>query len=168
MTTSSRFLKLSACALLFSAALSSCGGGGTSPEQHQQGVEAALSVKDWTAAVTKADAALLDPAVSKDAAKAWRFESLRLTALAEGGKGAEVLASLTRLSATYKAQLTPSLYRSMADKLKAGGDGEGAISVLDAAIKAFPDDPSFQAAIETLKTSADPAEIEKLKALGYL
>ena len=167
MTASLRFVKIATCALLFSAFTAGCGGGATA-EDHQQMIEAALSVKDWNAAVAKADVALADPAIGQDAAKAWRFESLRLTALAEGGKGAEVIASLSRLTGTNPAQMTPSLYRSMADKLKAGGDAQGAIEVLDAAIKAHPNDPSFQATIDTLKTSADPAEIEKLKALGYL
>jgi hypothetical protein len=152
---------------LFLVFLAACGGGPSAEEQQQQ-VEAALSAKDWTGAVAAADAALADGAISQDAAKSWRFQSLRLTALAEGGQGSEVVATLGRLGATHKAQLTPALYRSLADKLKAGGDGQGAIEVLDAAIKAHPDDPSFQAAIDALKTSADPAEIEKLKALGYL
>ena len=157
--------RLSSLALVF---LLACGGGGPSTEDLQKGVEAAVQAKDYVGAVTKADEALKVDAVAKDPAKAWRFESMRLSALADGGKGADVMTALTRLSGAYDKQLTAALYQSLADKLRAAGDGEGAVNVLDAGKKKFPADPSFEAAIEALKSSADPAEIERLKALGYL
>jgi hypothetical protein len=134
----------------------------------QADVEAALQAKDYAGAVAKADEALKVEAISKEPAKAWRFESLRLQGLAEGGKGAEVVAGLERLTGAYPTQINPALYRALADKLRAAGDGPGAVSVLDAGKKKYPDDPSFQAAIDELAKTGDPAEIEALKALGYL
>ncbi|MDP2305895.1 MAG: hypothetical protein Q8P18_07685 [Pseudomonadota bacterium] len=154
-------------ALVLAAALSGCDTG-PSAEDLQKGVESAIAAKDYPGAVTKADEALKNEAVGKDPAKAWRFESMRLQALADGGKGADVVTSLDRLRGAYDKQVTPALYRSLADKLKVAGDGEGTVTVLDAGLKRFPEDPSFQAALDDLKNSVDPEEIEKLKALGYL
>ena len=48
------------------------------------------------------------------------------------------------------------------------GDGGGYADLLDAGVKKFPDDKTFQEAIDAMKNSADPAEVERLKALGYL
>ena len=154
-----------AASALFALALA-CGG--PSAASLQQEAEAALAAKDYPTALAKVDAALALADVSADKAQSWRFESLRLDAFASGGQGAEVKAALERLSAAYDAQLTAALYRSLADKLRAAGDGTGAVDVLDAGAKKFPNDPSFAAAIDDLKKSADPAEIERLKALGYL
>jgi hypothetical protein len=159
---------MSRLARLVLVVLLGCGGGGPSSEELQKGVESAVQAKDFPGAVAKADEALKVEAIAKDAAKAWRFESMRLGALADGGKGADVLASLTRLGGAYDKQLTAALYQSLADKLRAAGDGEGAVNLLDAGKKKFPEDQSFQAAIDAMKSSADPAEIERLKALGYL
>jgi hypothetical protein len=58
----------------------------------QKDVETAIQAKDFAGAVTKADEALKADAIAKDAGKAWRFESLKLQALADGGKGADVKA----------------------------------------------------------------------------
>lgn len=154
-------------ASLLLAALVGCGGG-PNPEELQKGVESAVQAKDFAGAVAKADEALKVEAVAKDPAKAWRFESLKLNALADAGKGADVKAGVERLAATYDKPFTAALYRSLADKLRAAGDGPGSVEILDLGSKKFPDDTSFAEAIEAAKQSADPAEIEKLKALGYL
>ncbi|MDP2316844.1 MAG: hypothetical protein Q8P41_28390 [Pseudomonadota bacterium] len=152
---------------LVAAALSGCAGG-PSAEDMQKGVESAMSAKDYAGAVAKADEALKNEAISKDPAQAWRFESMRLNALADSGKGADVVGSLGRLAMTFEKQTTASLYRSLADKLRLAGDGTGANDVLVAGDKRFPGDASFKEAIEALNASADPAEVERLKALGYL
>jgi hypothetical protein len=63
------------------------------------------------------------------------------------------------------------MYRSLADKVKTAGDTTGAIDILAAGDVRFPDDhASFVEAITALQSSGelDPAEIERLKALGYL
>ncbi len=156
-----------AFASLLVAVLVGCGGG-PNPEELQKGVEAAAQAKDFAGAVTKADEALKVEAIAKDPAKAWRFESLKLDALADGGKGAEVVAALERLSGAYEKQLTAAQYRKVAEKLRAAGDSKGANDVLVAGDKRFPGDPSFKEAINALNAAADPAEVERLKALGYL
>jgi thiamine pyrophosphokinase len=149
-------------------ALVACGGGGPNAEQLQKDVEAAMQAKDYPTAIKKADEALAVDAIKGDAAKAWRFHSLRLNALAEGGKGKDVLTALGTLGGSYDKQLTAALYHALADKVRAAGDGGGYAELLDAGKKKFPEDASFQAAIDAAKNSADPAEVERLKALGYL
>jgi hypothetical protein len=142
--------------------------GGPDAAALQKDVESALQAKDFAGAVTKADAALQAETIAKDPAKSWRFESLKLEALADGGKGPEVVAGLTRLATTYDKQLTAATYRELADKLRASGNSVGANDVLVLGDKRFPTDPSFKEAIKALNTEGDPAEVERLKALGYL
>lgn len=134
----------------------------------QADVEAKVAAKDYAGATAAADAALKLPEVSGTPATAWRFESARLGALANGGKGADVKSSLERLSTPYAAQVTCALRLSLADKVRAAGDAPGYTDLLDAGVKACPQEPAFTSKIEELKTSADPAEVERLKALGYL
>jgi len=153
-----------ALAALFAAACAS----GPDVEALQKGVDDAVAAKDFGGAVTKADEALKQEAIAKDPAKAWRFESAKLNAQASGGKGADVKAGLERLAGPYPKQITSSLYLSLADKLRAANDGPGYADLLDAGKKKFPEEAAFASKIEELKTSADPAEIERLKALGYL
>lgn len=153
--------------LLFLALLAGCASG-PDLDAMQKDVDAAVAAKDYTTAVNKADEALKVAEVQKDPAKAWRFESARLNALAAGGKGAEVKSNLERLSGAYSKQITAALYLSLGEKVRAGGDGPGYADLLDAGKKKFPDEAAFQAKIDELKNSADPAEVERLKALGYL
>lgn len=134
----------------------------------QAGVDAAIAAKDYGSAVSQADAALKLPEVTAEPARAWRFASARVNALAAGGKGGEVLANLEQLSGAYAAQVTASLYLSLADKVRAAGDGAGCANLLDAGLKKFPEEKAFQAKIEEMKSSVDSAEVERLKALGYL
>ncbi len=148
-------------------ALTACSGGPDAASLLAS-VEAKAAAKDFIGAVTEADQALKLQVVSGDAATAWRFESARLSALAMGGKGAEVKESLERLATTYNAQVTCPLYLALADKVRAAGDGPGYTDLLDAGVKKCPDEAAFASKIEELKGSADPAEIERLKALGYL
>jgi hypothetical protein len=147
--------------------LSACDGGPDVPSL-QADVEAKAAAKDYDGAVAGAEAALKLPEVSGDPAAAWRFESARLGALANGGKGAEVKTSLERLATPFAAQVTCAQYLSLAEKVRAAGDGPGYTDLLDAGLKKCPEVPAFAAKLEELKGSADPAEIERLKALGYL
>ena len=140
---------------------------GPSLADREADARAALDARDWAKAHSTADEAL--EAAGGDAAAAWRLEQIRLDALAGEKNGAEVRASLERLGGTYPKQVNGALYRAVADKLKAAGDGAGAIDVLDAGLKRFPDDAKlFQEQIDAAKATADPDEIERLKALGYL
>src|SRR5690606_926446 len=130
---------------------------------------AALDARDFAKARQISETALAG-AGSGDAATAWRLEQIRLDALANEKQGTEVAASLERLAGTYPAQVTPALYRSLADRLKSAGDTSGAIDVLAAGDKRFPQERElFARDIEALKQgNLDPAQVERLKALGYL
>lgn len=152
-------------ALILLALLAACG---PKLEDHENQARAALNGKDWAGAIAAADLALAHP--DADAAAKWRAEQIKLDAMASDGQGTEVLTSLERLGATYAAQVTPALYRALADKVKTAGDTMGAIDILAAGDRKFPaEHENFVKAIEDLKAGGmDPAEIEKLKALGYL
>jgi hypothetical protein len=131
---------------------------------------AALDARDFTKARLVSEEALASSGAGADAATAWRLEQIRLEALAQEKQGAEIVASLARLSGKYGPQITPALYRSLADKLKTAGDTTGAIDVLAAGHEKFPQEAqAFVKDIDALKQGKlDPAQIEKLKALGYL
>lgn len=163
---SARFSSILLVALLTAGGtLAACGG--ASPDALRAEAQAALSAGDPAKALQLADQGLT---VAKgDKAAAWQLEQLRLDALAQSKQGAQVVSELERLSKDYAAQVTAPLYRSLADKAKAAGDTSGAIDILAAGDKRFPEDPTFKAAIEELKGAGmNPEEVEKLKALGYL
>lgn len=141
--------------------------GGASPDQKRAEAQAALDAGDAAKALQVADEAL--KSVGSDKAMAWRLESIRLEALAKSGKGTDVARELERLAADYAQQANAALYRSLADKAKAAGDTPGAIEILAAGDKRFPQETTFKTAIEEIKNAgASPEEVEKLKALGYL
>ena len=122
-------------------------------------------------AVTAAEQGLATADAKGDPALAWRLEQARLEGLAGSKKGAQVATDLERLSTAYPKQVNASLYRSLGDKLGKSGDMDGAIAVLTAGDKKFPaETASFREAIEALKAQGDldPAQVEKLKSLGYL
>jgi len=155
--------------LAFAALLAGCGG--KSASDYHNEARSALDGGDTARALRVVEEGLGTDAVKKDPAAAWRLEQIRLEALAKGGKGADVKRELERLAGAYPAQVNASLYRSLADKTKAAGDTAGAIDVLTAGDKRFPaEHASFVEAIDALKSSGslDPAQVQKLKALGYL
>lgn len=157
--------------ILVLVALISWGCGGKSAADYEKAAHAALDEKDNAKAVAIVAEALNANAVRSDAAAAWRLEQIRLEALVRAGKGAEAKTELDRLAATYPNQVTASLYRSLADKTKAAGDMPGAIDILTAGDKRFPaEHASFVEAIDALKQAGglDPAQVQRLKALGYL
>lgn len=131
---------------------------------------AALDAREFAKAIELSEAALSAPGASSDAATSWRLEQIRLDALANEKKGKEIVLSLERLASTNSAQVTPALYRSLAGKLKDLGDTAGAIDVLAAGHERFPQEhQAFLDDIDAIKQGKlDPAQIEKLKALGYL
>lgn len=155
--------------VLFGAILTACGG--KSALDWQNEARAALDGGDAPKAIALVEQALGQDAVKKDAAAAWRLEQIRLEALSKGGNGALVKAELERLAGAYPKQVGASLYRSLADKVKAAGDKSGAIDILTTGDQRFPaDHASFVEAIDALKGAGgiDPEQVEKLKKLGYL
>ncbi len=144
-------------------------GCGKSAADLKESAQAALDAGDLGTAVEQADLAI--QVAGTDRAMVWQVEQIRLRALAANGQGGQVVASLARLSGEYSAQLKSSLYVALAGQLRDGGDTSAAIDVLDAGNRAFPAESElFTAAIAELQQGQelDPAEIEKLKALGYL
>lgn len=156
--------------VLAAAALLAACGGKTANDYHTD-ARAALQSGDVARALQLADEGLAQSDARSDVAAAWRLEQVRLEALAKSGKGVEVQKELDRLAGTYPAQVNASLYRSLADRVKQAGDVTGAIEVLAAGDKRFPaEHASFKEAIDALKSteSLDPAQVQRLKALGYL
>lgn len=143
---------------------------GASLADQETGARAALDGRDFAKALQLAEAALADPAAAKDKAAAWRLEQIRLEALANDKQSAELLSSIERLAGSYEKQITAPLMRSLADKLKAAGDTQGAINVLAAGDKRFPSDhEAFLKDIDALKSAGiDDAATEQLRQLGYL
>lgn len=155
--------------LLSSLALAACKG---SLADREKEARAALDARDFPKARNISEQALVGVTTGDDAAMAWRLEQIRLDALANDKQGAEVIVTLARLGAnpTYAPQITPALYRSLAGKLKTAGDVTAAIEVLAAGDKRFPGEhEQFAKDIDALKKgNLDPAQVERLKALGYL
>lgn len=136
----------------------------------ERDARAALDGRDWARARSLAEEALRSPGAEHDPALAWRLEQIRLEALASDRQGADVVSSLARLAASHPQQVTPALYRALADKLGTAGDAGSAIDVLVAGDQRFPaEHEAFAEAIQSLRQRGlDPAETERLKALGYL
>jgi hypothetical protein len=147
------------------------GCGDKSAADYQKDAQAALDGRDVPKAIAVVTEALQKDSVRADAAAAWRLEQIRLEALAKGAKGADVKIELDRLATAYPKQVNASLYRSLADKAKTAGDTQGAIDILAAGDQRFPaEHASFVEAIDALKQTGglDPAQVQRLKALGYL
>lgn len=153
ISTVALFLVLAAC--------------GKSAVDYQKEAQTALDAGDAPKALQLSEDGL--KISGDDKAVSWRLEQVHIDALAKGGRGGELPKELERLKAAYPAQVTAKFYRALADKLGTAGD-MAQIDVLDAGKKAFPDDTSFQEAIDQLKSSGStsPEEVERLKALGYL
>jgi len=155
-------------ALLLCLLLSACGG--PSVEDRQKAVQAAIDKGDYTTALADVEQAMADKGVAGDPARAWRFESMRLDALARSGDGDKVKENLERLATSYPAQANAALYRALADKLRAAKDTMGAIDVLAAGDRRFPaEHQNFACAIEELKSAGlDPDAENMLRSLGYI
>jgi hypothetical protein len=148
--------------------LSACGSSGADSYEKARAALAAGKPGD---ALIAAEAGLGRDDAKQDSALAWRLEHVRLEALAGSGNGAQVKTDLERVAARYPAQVTASLYRSLADQAKNAGDVPGAIDILTAGDQRFPaEHASFVEAIDALKAegSLDPVQVQRLKALGYL
>lgn len=160
-------LRATVAALLL-LSFSACGGPTLEDRLHE--AQSALDKGDYPAAMASVDAALADATISGDPAKSWRFESIKLDALARAGKGDDVLDAIDRLKVAYPKQMTAALYRSLADKLRAAKNVLGAVNVLDAGNRAFPEEKeSFIKAIEEIKAAGLDSETEEmLRKLGYM
>ena len=81
------------------------------------------------------------------------------------------MGELQRLSKEYASQVNAKLYLSLGSYAKDAGDTNGAIELWAAGDKRVPEQSaSFKEAIDALQNAGDlaPAELEKLKSLGYI
>jgi hypothetical protein len=149
--------------LILACVVIACGAG---PERQLEKAQASLAAGDYAAA---AEAAAQGLAAGAQGPVAWRLEIAALEAEARSAKTSEVVARLARLaSGPWSAQLTGPLYVQTAGQLKEAGDAAGAVSVLDAGAKRFPQDADIAKAIDRSKATGSPDEIERLRSLGYV
>lgn len=161
MSIGSRFATFA----LVTALLVGCG---EKAADSKEAAQAALDAADYPTAIAQADKAI--GLAGDDKAMVWQSQQIKLQALARSGD-ASTAALLEQLATDYAAQVKSPLYMTVADSLKKAGQTSAAIDVLDAGNKRFPaESDKFTQAIAELQQNEqlDPAEIEKLKALGYL
>jgi predicted Zn-dependent protease len=141
--------------------------GGASADDLRTQAVAALDAGDAAKALDLAEQGLA--AAAGDKAATWRLESVKLDALARQGKGKDVAAGLDRLAAgDFGAQVTAALHVALADKAASAGDGEGAVYILAAGDKRFPDDAGIDQALAKAQKGAGSGVTDALAALGYL
>jgi predicted Zn-dependent protease len=141
------------------------GCGGTDADALLTAARGHLEAGDYTEAT---DAATRGLAAGAEGATAWRLELVALEGEARGGRTDAALARLERVAEAWPEQVRGALYVQTASQVKEGGDAAGAISVLDAGAKRFPDDEDIVLMIEEAKTSGGDAELERLRSLGYV
>ena len=144
-------------------------GCGADPEQLKNEAQQALSVGNFSQARDISTQALAQAAGSEKRL-VWALERIRLEALARDNEGDETRESLERLAAEYPAQANASLYLAMATYLRDAGGTHSAIDILVAGDERFPEESEkFKTMIQEMEAGGlDPAEIERLKSLGYL
>lgn len=145
------------CTLLFA-----CGG---SPEDQLEKARGHLAGGDYAQAAAVAQQGL---AAGAEGSTAWRLELLALEGEARGGRAADALARLERLAIRWSEQVSGALYVQTAGQVKEAGDASGAISVLDAGARRFPEDEDIGRAITQLQATGSDDEIERLRSLGYV
>jgi tetratricopeptide (TPR) repeat protein len=144
-------------------------GCGPDLEQMKTDAQHALSVGNFTQAREITSQALAK-APASDKRLLWALERIRLEALARDNEGEETREALERLADSYPTQANASLYLAVATYLRDAGGTSSAIEILIAGDERFPEESEkFKAMIEEMKAvGLDPAEIERLKSLGYL
>jgi predicted Zn-dependent protease len=145
------------------------GGCGPDVEKMKADAQEALSVGNFSQA-RKLSSSALEQSPPSDKRLRWSLERIRLEALARDNQGEEAARTLERLASEYPSQATAALYLAIASYLEDAGGTAGAIEILAAGDARFPEESEkFKAAIDELQeVGLDPAEIERLKSLGYL
>ncbi|MDP6935235.1 MAG: hypothetical protein QGG40_20110 [Myxococcota bacterium] len=138
---------------------------GSGADQHLQTTQDALSTGAWADAITAADAGL---AADLDEASNWRLYLMGLEAHARSGDAGKATEIIEQMAGKHPDRVTGKLYVSTAAQIKETGDSTGAINLLDAGAKRFPDDAEIAKAIEDAKASGSDAELEQLRSLGYM
>jgi len=144
---------------------------GCGPDSEQLRLEAQQALR--VGAFSQAGAVrtrALEPVPESGKRLTWSLERIRLEALARESQAADALEALERLAAEYPEQAGASLYLAIASYLQDAGDASGAIDILVAGDERFPEESEkFESQIRELQAGGlDPAEIERLRSLGYL
>jgi tetratricopeptide (TPR) repeat protein len=144
-------------------------GCGPDLEQMKDDAQHAVSVGDFTQA-REITSQALERVSPSEKRLVWALERIRLEALARDNEGEEARETLERLADEYPTQANASLYLAIATYLRDAGGTSGAIDVLIAGDERFPEESEkFKALIDEMEAvGLDPAEIERLKSLGYL
>jgi len=144
-------------------------GCGSDPEQMKKEAQHALSVGDFSQA-REISTRALEQLPESEKRLIWSLERIRLEALARDNQAAGARETLERLATGYPEQANASLYLAIASYLQGAGDASGAIDILVAGDERFPEESEkFEAQIRELQAGGlDPAEIERLRSLGYL
>jgi hypothetical protein len=144
-------------------------GCGTDPEQLKTEAQHALSVGNFSQARELSTRAL-EQAPASQKRLVWSLERIRLEALARGEQAGEARQTLERLAGEYPAQANADLYIAIASYAREAGDTSGAIDILVAGDARFPEESEkFKEQIRELQEAGlDPAEIERLRSIGYL
>ena len=144
-------------------------GCGPDVEQMKDEAQRALSVGDFSRA-REISTRALEEIPESEKRLIWSLERIHLEALARENQGEEARETLERLAAEYPAQANATLYLAIASYLRDAGGTSGAIDILLAGDERFPEESDkFKAQIQELQAGGlDPAEIERLRSLGYL
>jgi hypothetical protein len=138
---------------------------GADPTAELEKARSLLASGDYAAAAAAAAQGLAEGA---EGPVAWRLELAALEGEARSGKTDGALARLERLGEAWSQQVTGSLYVQTAGQVKEAGDAAGAIRVLDAGARRFPEDADIARAIAQLKATGTDAELDQLRSLGYV
>jgi hypothetical protein len=101
----------------------------------------------------------------------WRFERIRVEALARSGDGEGVLTTMDRLSEAFPTHANAGLFLVLAQQLFEADDRVGAGRLLARGAQQFPDDESLLSELATAWKQGEPISreaCERLRSLGYL
>ncbi len=153
-------------------AIASLCGCEVSRQDYLNEARAALADAAYDEAIAAAEAGLgaaaAGPQDLLDDATSWGLELVKLEAHARAGHGEGAKEQLTELASLHPNRVVASEYFATAHQLRGAGAGTAAIEVLDMGAILFPYEPVIGRMIEESSVSGDPAELELLKALGYI
>ncbi len=145
-------------------------GCGPDAEKLEDDAQQALSVGNFSQA-REISTRALEQVPESEKRLIWSLERIRLEALARDDQAAEARETLERLASEYPSPVHADLYLAIASYVKDAGNSSGAIGHRVAGGQRFPEESEkFKAQIKEFHDSGqvDPAEIERLKSLGYL
>ena len=161
---------MTAAAVVIATAL--VAGCGPKVEDLVEKAQAALDAGDHESALSLGDQGLsLAAQKGSDARVVLRLKKIRIQAFARSKRGGEASTALEAAAEAHPGQVPSSLYFSAAVEANESGDAPGAVEILDAGLKRFPDERvSFDEKIALLKEQAGGDEdlTNKLESLGYL